>query len=253
LYDRSDVPLANNPFPPKVVPGKYAMNQWRYVRSFQNIPDEGPVPDELAAAIRHAYYACVSYVDAQVGRLIRTLRQHDLLERTVVVLWSDHGYQLGEHGMWCKHTNFETSTRVPLIVSVPGMATAGQTTDGLVELLDIYPTLVDICGLPKPHHLEGTSFFELLQNPTRAWKGAAFSQYSRAGAKGLSMRTDRWRYNEWKIGNTVVARELYDHDRDPGENTNLASRPEFADVVKQLSGRLNAGRSAAKAPRMPDE
>jgi len=247
-YDRKSLALADNPFPPENVPAKYAMNAWRYVRSFRNIPDQGPVPEELARDIRHAYYACISYVDAQVGRLLRALDRHRLRDDTVVLLWSDHGYQLGEHGMWCKHTNFETSTRVPLVVSVPGKRTAGQSTDGLVELVDIYPTLVDICRLPKPDHLQGTSFAPLLDDPSLPWKTAAFSQYSRAGALGRSARTERWRYNEWQTDGIIVARELYDHETDPYENRNLAGLAEHATTIERLSVQLKAGWKAARPP-----
>jgi arylsulfatase A-like enzyme len=164
------------------------------------------------------------------------------------VLWSDHGYQLGEHGMWCKHTNFETSTRVPLVVSVPGMDTAGQSSDGLVELVDIYPTLADLCLLPKPDHLQGTSFVPLLADPSHPWKTAAFSQYPRAGAMGRSIRTRRWRYNEWRRGQSVVARELYDHRADPDEDRNLADLEDYAETIEGLSDQLRAGWKAAAPP-----
>jgi len=246
LYRRDRIELAPDPFEPKDVPA-VAMSDWRYVRSFRDIPDEGPMPDETARLVKHAYYACVSFVDAQVGRLLDELDRLRLRERTLVVLWSDHGYQLGEHGMWCKHTNFETSTRVPLIVSVPGR-TAGGSSDALVELVDLYPTLAELCGLPVPGHVEGTSFVPLIEDSRRPWKTAAFSQYLRGGAMGYSMRTDRWRFNRW-VRQTdpgeVVALELYDHTADPQEDANVAGDPAHAELIRRLTVELQAGWQAA--------
>ena len=247
LYRRDEIKLTDNPDRPLDAPD-IAMNDFRYVRSFKGLPKSGPVPDALAREIRHAYYACVSYVDAQVGRLLAELKRLGLADNTVVLLWGDHGYQLGDHGMWCKHTNFETSTHAPLILHVPGQSNPGARTDALVEMVDIYPTLADACSLPLPDHLEGTSTLPLMENPKRPWKSAAFSQYRR-GAMGRSIRTDRYRYNEWiktaGAKRTVVARELYDHKTDPKESINLASRPANAQLVKDLSAKLRAGWKAA--------
>ncbi len=247
LYDREKIELAPNPEQPKGVPA-VAMNAWRYVRSFRDMPNEGPVPDEKAREVKHAYYACVSYVDAQVGRLLDELDRLEMAERTVVLFWSDHGYQLGEHGMWCKHTNFETSTRAPMIVSVPNQESAGEQTSALVELVDIYPTLADACGLPLPGHLEGTSMVPLLTDPDRPWKSAAFSQYQRSGMMGYSMRTDRYRFNLWISRNDpsrVGATELYDHESDPGESFNIADEAD-PELIERLSTQLRAGWEAAR-------
>lgn len=247
LYERDKIELAPNPEPPKKVPA-VAMNAWRYVRSFRDIPDEGPVSDEKAREVKHAYYACVSYVDAQVGRLLDELQRLGVADETVVLLWSDHGYQLGEHGMWCKHTNFETSTRTPIILSVPGQESMGERTDALVELVDIYPTLADACDLSLPDHLEGASMMPLLADPKRPWKSAAFSQYSRGGLMGYSMRTDRYRFNLWlsqKDSTKIGATELYDHASDPGENTNLAAEAD-PELIERLSRQLRTGWQAAR-------
>jgi iduronate 2-sulfatase len=247
LYRRDEIKLTDNPDRPADAPD-IAMNDFRYVRSFQGMPKSGPVPDALARKLRHAYYACVSYVDAQVGRLLDELKRLGLADNTVVLLWGDHGYQLGDHGMWCKHTNFETSTHAPLILHVPGQHHAGARTDALVEMVDIFPTLADACSLPLPKHLEGASALPLTVNPKRPWKAAAFSQYRR-GAMGRSIRTDRYRYNEWirTAGGkrTVVARELYDHRTDPKESVNIAPRPANAALVQTLSAKLRAGWKAA--------
>ncbi len=247
LYDRDKIELAPNPREPVNVPA-VAMNAWRYVRSFRDMPNEGPVSDEKAREVKHAYFACVSYVDAQIGRLLDELKKLGVAERTVVLLWSDHGYQLGEHGMWCKHSNFETSTRTPMILSVPGQESTGTLTDALVELVDVYPTLVDVCGLPTPEHLEGASMVPLLAAPNRPWKSAAFSQYARGGLMGYSMRTDRYRFNQWVSRNDpsqVRATELYDHELDPGENRNLADEA-APELLERLSRQLESGWKAAR-------
>ena len=152
------------------------------------------MPEETARTLIHGYHACVSFTDAQVGRLLSELESLGLRNRTVVVLWGDHGWKLGEHGSWCKHTNFELDTRSTLIVSMPGAAGNGRATRGLVEFVDIYPTLCELAGLSSPSHLEGASFAALLRDPEGAGKRAAFSQYPRGRVMGVSMRTDRHRF-----------------------------------------------------------
>jgi uncharacterized sulfatase len=196
------------------------------------------------------YYACVSQVDEQVGALSRVMDRLNLWERTVVVLFGDHGQHLGEHGgLWRKETVFEESARVPLIVVAPG-ARAGAVSPRLVELVDLYPTLVELCGLPTPDGLEGTSFVSLLNDPERLWKGAAFTTVKhRDGAVdvlGRSLRTERYRYTEWDDGALGV--ELYDHHDDPHELVNLAKDPGHADTVASLRGRLKEGWSKATPP-----
>jgi arylsulfatase A-like enzyme len=201
----------------------------------------------------HGYRASTSYMDAQVGRVLDELDRLGLREKTIVVFWGDHGWQLGEHGLWCKHTDFETATRAPLIMAAPQMKSAGQRTRALVEFVDIYPTLAELAGLPPPAHLEGTSFAPLLTEPTLPWKKAAFSQFLRPGRErfvGRSVRTDRWRYTEWTSeGGAAVGAELYDHENDPGENHNKAGEPDAAATVKEMSALLRAGWKAAAPPR----
>jgi iduronate 2-sulfatase len=180
-------------------------------------------------------------MDAQVGRVLAELDRLGLRDNTIVVLLGDHGWQLGEHGLWNKHTNFEVATRSALVVSSPTQKQRGVRTDALVEFVDIYPTLCDLCGLKTPEHVEGTTFAPLLDEPNRAWKSAAFSQYPRGKIMGYSMRTDRWRYTEWRNGNEAVARELYDHQTDRDENANLANQSEHAQTAAMLAERLSAG------------
>lgn len=247
LYDRDSIEPATNPDPPEGAP-KYAVYNWNDLRHYYGIPDVGPLSEEQARDLKWAYYACVSYTDAQVGRVLGELEKLGLRENTIVVLWGDHGYQLGEHGMWDKHTNFETSARNPLIVSAPGFQPG--RTKALVESVDIYPTLADLAGLPLDSGLEGHSFVPLLKEPGRRWKTAAFSQYQRvipgygkiSRGMGYTMRTDRWRYTEWRVpGTDFVEYELYDHQSDPDENTNLANDPKHDGVMEQMKQRMKQG------------
>lgn len=246
LFQTSEMKLASNPFPPKDVFPK-ALIDWAELRTYSGIPKTGPIPDEMARELRRGYYAATSYTDAQVGRLLAALDQYGLRENTIVILWGDHGWQLGEHGLWCKHTNFEIATRAPLIVRAPGRK-AGVKSDALVEFVDVYPTLCELAGLPLTEGLEGQSFAKLLNNPKLDWKDAAFSQYPRGKLMGHSMRTDRYRYTEWAIpGQTPEAMELYDHKKDPDENVNIANLPKNEKLVAELSQQLHRGWKAAQA------
>ncbi|MBC8351868.1 MAG: sulfatase [Planctomycetes bacterium] len=251
LYDRDEIALATNPFPPRDAP-KFATYNWNDLRHYYGIPDVGPVSEQQARELKHAYYACVSFMDAQVGRVLKSLDDLGLRDNTIVVLWGDHGWQLGEHGMWDKHSNFETSTHAPLIIRTPGQTPA--RTKALVEFVDIYPTLCELSGLSVDEGLEGQSFAPLIENPNRAWKDAAFSQYKRvipgygqvAPGMGYSMRTDRYRLTEWLVpGTEFRAYELYDHQSDPDENVNLAGASKHRMLVDELKTKLHAGWQAA--------
>jgi len=233
MYKREKIDLADNPFRPKGAPDA-ALHNWGELRSYAGIPKKGPLSEDAARTLVHGYYACVSCTDAQIGRVLDELDRLGLSDNTIVVLWGDHGWNLGEHGLWCKHCNFETSLHSPLIVSGPGMK-AGAKTNALTEYLDIYPSLCELCGLPAPEHLEGKSFVPLLKNPNQQWKEAVYSRYF----NGDSVKTDRYRYTQWRRKNgQVYARMLYDHKADPFENTNIAERPENKEVVRKLSNML---------------
>ena len=205
-----------------------------------------------------AYYACVSFVDAQVGRLLDALDRLGLAENTIVVFWSDHGYHLGEHnGIWQKRTLFEESARSPLIIRQPGAAGNGQACSRIVEFVDIYPTVASLAGTSKPGDLDGRSLQPLLESPGTRWNGEAITQVLRPADKrlrtpvmGCSIRTERWRYTEWAEGKEGV--ELYDHRSDPLEFNNLAREPDPAAraVMKSLSLRLRAKASGA-VPKTP--
>ncbi len=241
LYRPSDIRLpANYNKPPEnAVP--VALHTWGELRSYHAIPKTGPVSDEQARSLIHGYYAATSYMDAQVGRVLDELDRRGLRDNTIVVLWGDHGWSLGEHGLWCKHTNFEDSARAPLLLSVPGQKAPGKKTRALAEFVDIYPTLCAAAGLPVPANLAGKSLLPLTANPNTVIKTAAVSQYPRGNAQtgnvmGYSLRTDRYRYTEWGYRGA----ELYDHERDPGENINIANRPENKALVARLSRQLHA-------------
>jgi arylsulfatase A-like enzyme len=235
LYKREELVPASNPFRPLNAPNQ-AMHQFNELRAYRDIPKEGPLSPELALTLQHGYYACVSFTDAMVGRVLNELDRLGMAENTIVILWGDHGWQLGEHALWCKHANFNTSLNAPLIIRAPKFAT-GAKTPALVEFVDVYPTLCELAGVPLPGHLEGSSVVPLLREPTKPWKQAAFARYH----AGQSVRTDRYFYTEWNQGGKAYASMLYDHQTDPLENTNIAVTAEGKHVAAQLSGVLKAG------------
>jgi len=241
LYPPETIKVCGNPNPPEDVPPP-ALTDWGELRNYSDIPKKGPLSEDKAKELIRAYYAAVSYTDAQIGRVLDELERLGLRNKTIVVLWGDHGWHLGEHGLWCKHTNFEVATRAPLIISAAGRRFAGVKTNVLAEFVDIYPTLCDLAGLPIPDGLEGTSLLPAMEHPDRPVQQAAFSQYPRKQLMGHSMRTDRYRYTEWaEPGKEPVGVELYDHQNDPGENVNIAGRPENRELVKELARKLHAG------------
>ena len=260
LYDPKDIPLPANRSLPEAAPA-FASNDASELRRYNGIPETGPIADDAARHLIHGYYACVSYADAQVGRLLAQLDKLGLRENTVVILWGDHGYHLGEQGTWNKRTNWEIATRVPLILSVPKQeaASAGKGTTALVEFIDVYPTLVELCGLPAPTKLEGRSVVPLLRDPAAAWKAAAFSVYQKnvpelgGPALGHAMRTARYRLVEWRgmkpaEGNDRRVYELYDHEVNPRETTNIASRPESRQVLDSLIAQLREHQTRTGTP-----
>ena len=260
LYDRSAIPLAENDRLPEGAP-LMAINNLRELRGYRDFkhithPQDGPLSEAEARLLKHGYLASVSYIDAQVGRLLDALDQLGLAENTIVVLWGDHGWKLGEQGSWCKMTNYEIDTRVPLILSAPGMKQRNLRSERLVEFVDVYPTLCELAGLPVPPGLDGLSAVPLLENPARPWKKAAFSQFLREGIwiapdgieyMGYTIRTDRYRYVEWINWETkaFTAAELYDHENDPLEQRNIANLPENAALVQDLAAQMKAGADGA--------
>ena len=209
------------------------------LRSYNGIPKDGPVSDDLQLQLRQAYMACISYVDAQVGQLLNVLDAQNRWSNTIVLLWSDHGWHLGEHGAWSKMTNYEIATRVPLIIAAPGNHPTGQTSQSLAELVDLYPTLCDLTHLPTPAHCEGSSLLPILNDPMATVNEVAHSQFPRFKKfLGRALRTSTHRYVEWtqKKDGTAVAEELYDHQADPYETLNIADdHPEIISAMKELS------------------
>jgi iduronate 2-sulfatase len=250
LHDPAKLQMPDRPRPPDGAPA-FAPQFGGELRNYAGIPSSGPIPDDLARTLIHGYYATTSFMDAQLGRVLDELERLGLAENTIVVLWGDHGWHLGDHGIWCKHTNYEQATRAPLIIAAPGKK-GGERTGALAEFVDVYPTLCELAGIPKPAHLQGESLVPLLDAPRSTGKRAAFQVYPRRTNEtgpllGHAVRTDDWRYVEWRRADqSVVARELYDMQRDPGETTNLAARA-HADILDEHA-RLLGERLAVKAP-----
>ncbi|MDO5968360.1 sulfatase [Flavivirga aquimarina] len=263
MYNREDIPLASNQFPPKDSPdftvhGDAELRGYSDCKSNLPKPNEAPWNEDRQRELIHSYYACVSYIDAQVGRLMNELERLGLKENTTVVLWGDHGWKLGEHNGWGKQTNYEIDTRVPLIISGDNVNSKGKTTNALTEFVDIYPTLCDITGFDIPKYLHGKSLKPLLKNPNEKIKNAAYSQFllgkygplkdRKEEKMGYTVRTDRYRYVEWykwiKESNTrgdFIARELFDHDKDPQENINIANDGINKKLIKEMSEELKKG------------
>jgi len=234
MYDETEINLADNPFKPKNAPDQ-AMHNFGELRAYNDIPETGPVDDEMALKLVHGYYACVSYTDAQIGKVMDALEELGLAGNTVVILWGDHGWNLGDHGLWCKHCNFETALKTPLIMRAPGKQ-QNQKTDALVEYVDVYPTLCELAGLEKPFHLQGKSLVPLFGDPEQPWKEAVFCRW----IKGETIVTKSHTYTEWfddKSGKRT-ARMLYNLNTDPKENVNISELPENAGLVQQLSKAL---------------
>ncbi len=249
-YDPREIALAARSTLPADA-ASFAGHSSGEVRRYTDQPKRGPFSAENQRRMRHGYAACVSFVDAQVGRLLDELDRLRLRESTAIVLFGDHGWHLGEHGLWGKVTNFELATRSPLIVSAPGLP-RGEKTRSLTELLDIYPSICELAGLPNPRHLDGRSFVPVLRKSESNVKTAAFSQMSRGGVMGYSVRVDGARYTEWidSSSGAVRARELYHYEGGPVESRNLAEQPQSRDQVERLSARLRESRRLPNAGRL---
>jgi iduronate 2-sulfatase len=233
-------------------PNREQAVQWNgyEMRSYLGVPNHGVIDVPLQLQLLQAYAACVSYVDAQVGRLLDELQSTRRLDDTLIVFCSDHGWHLGEQSAWSKMTNFEIATRVPLIIAGPGIDSGRTRT--IAELVDLYPTICELSGVAAPVHLEGENLVPAVKEPQAADDSIALSQYARFGTKytGRALRTDRYRFVVWdaKKGGQSVHRELYDHDSDPDETVNLAESKQHQELVSTLEIRLrNAFRSSVKS------
>ncbi|MBA3483052.1 MAG: sulfatase [Pirellulales bacterium] len=251
LYDPAQFKLADRRTPPEGAPG-YAPTTWGELRQYKGIADEGPVPDAQQRTLIHGYYAAMSYMDAQVGRVLAALDETGLAKNTIIVFWGDHGWHLGDHGMWCKHSNYEQAARIPLLVAAPGVTRAGSESAALVESVDVYPTLCELAGLETPTDLDGASFASSLRDPSAEGEAVAFHVYPRGERLGRAVRTARYRLVEWKKPGAAAETaelELYDYEADPGETKNLAF--EQPAVVAELRALLN--RQAEAKPQIAGE
>jgi iduronate 2-sulfatase len=236
-YD-GKVQLPYNNYPPENAPAESLHNSGE-LRGYGDIPPEGPVSDEMARDLIHGYYACVSYTDAQVGKILDELERLELESSTIVILWGDHGWNLREHGLWCKHCNYETSLHTPLILRVPGTKQVPSTSE-IVEYVDIYPTLCELAGLALPEHLQGNSFSNLLFDPDATSDGVAVCQWY----EGITTIRENHFYTEWVDDeDQLFTRMLYDHSVDPDENVNISERPENASVIESLSAEMRQSRA----------
>lgn len=198
--------------------------------------EQETMTDEQRRAAMQAYWASISFMDAQVGRVLDALDRLGLADNTIVVMTSDHGYHMYQHGLWQKMSLFENSARVPLVIAAPGAKGNGQATAALAELVDLYPTLADLCGLKTPDYLDGQSQRPVLDDPARSVKDAAFTQVLHGDLQGYSIRTARWRFTQWAGGKQ--GEQLYDMQSDPGETQNLAADPQHAELLAGLRQRL---------------
>lgn len=237
LYDRNQISFPPNDTVSSDIPEEAYHNSGE-LRNYHNIPPKGRLPDELARTLIHGYYACVSYSDVQIGRVLDELERLGLAKNTIVVLWGDHGYNLREHGLWNKHCNFETSLHIPLIIRDPRME-GGKEIRTIVETIDLYPSLIELAGLPLPEskgQLEGESLVSLMEDPSVNHKGYAVSKWY----DGVTLIKGPYFYTEWSnYPAEVYAEMLFDHRSDPAENNNLANNTGYDGLVQQLSDSLH--------------
>lgn len=248
LYEREEIPLAAHQHAADDGPGIAYHNSYE-LRSYTDIPPlkvsgdtSGWLSEMKQRELVHGYYASVSYIDALIGRIIRVLDSLGLRENTVIILWGDHGWHLGDHGMWCKHSNFEQATRAPLIFSSPGIRV--RKSSAPVEFVDIFPTLCDLTGIKKPGHLEGKSLLPIMNGTGNKIKDYAVSQYPRQETMGYAFRDDRYRYVVWLDNNFrsterfdpqyIVAEELYDYRKDPLETVNYVHHGEYENIAQKM-------------------
>ena len=246
LYDPNLIPVPTIDHLPEGSP-TYAGHSNGELHNYPGVPKEDPLPTEFANTLRHGYYACVSYADAQIGKVLNALDKEGLADNTVIVLWGDHGWQLGDHGLWHKHTNYELATRAPLLISVPKSKTAGMKCDAPVEFIDVYPTLADVCGLPSPAtNIDGNSLKNFLDDPAALATDVAISQYPRRDTAtgtdlmGYSIRDTRWRAIFWRDRNgpKIIATELYDEQNDPSETVSVANKLEHKALMDSFAKHL---------------
>lgn len=265
LYNRDSLPLASNPFLPEQSP-VMSMNSMYELRGYDGFkklkhPSVNVMDEDTARILKHGYYASVSYVDAQMGKVIQHLKDLGIYDNTIIIVWGDHGWKLGEHNGWCKQTNYNIDIHVPMMVYAPNQPNKGGQTFEITELIDMFPSLCELAGIDAPSYLQGTSFVPLMENPNKPWKKAAFSQFHRRPKvtpdgnryMGYSIRTKEYHYVEWynwnietKQREAFVTSELYNSISDPDENVNVAGNEENIAIVAQLAAQMAQGWKAAR-------
>lgn len=246
LFDRDEIDFAR--FQRQSLNGAdLAYHTWGELRSYTGIPEKGSLDEATQRELIHGYYACIAYIDALVGNMLDELEALEIADETIVVFWGDHGFHLGDHGLWCKHSNFEQATRVPLILSAPN-SKKGQVNSMPVELTDLFPTLCELAGIDVPEELDGVSLAPAVKKGKDDLREFAVSQYPRANHMGYALRTPRFRYVAWykttgadlavDSSSAPVATELYDYKNDPKETRNLADEAVYAEVNESLSSKL---------------
>lgn len=255
LYDRAALPMPTYTQAAEGAPDYAGQPGWE-LRSNYDVPKDGPISEDKQRELIHGYYAATSYIDAQVGRLLDALDANGQAEHTIIVLWGDHGWHLGDHDMWCKHTNYEQATRSPLIIVAPGVGQVGTKSHAPVEFVDVYPTLLDLASIEPAGDLHGVTLRPIMEDPSAFVKDFAVSQYPRGGGKnammGYAFRSDRYRLVQWlKVGSRVgdinaplVDSELYDYEADPLETRNLIDDPAYAEVRADMEAKAEAYRAA---------
>ncbi|WP_339750546.1 sulfatase [Algoriphagus aquimarinus] len=265
-YDPEKIPLAANSNVPENAPN-FTMNSMYELRHYDGFNHIGHpqsdyrMSEDTARILKHGYYASVSYVDALLGSLIAHMKEIGIYENTIIILWGDHGWKLGDHNSWGKMTNYNIDLLVPMIIRYPNQANKGGQTFELTELVDMFPSLCELAGIEVPDYMQGTSFLPLIKQPERPWKTAAFSQFHRrpqhsADGKrymGYSINTKNYHYIEWYDWDPATgtrgelkSSELFDSINDPTETINVALKTEYSSIVKDLSVQLAAGWKAAK-------
>ena len=254
LYNRDHIELAEFQKLSEGTP-KFAFHSFGELRAFSDIDNALNIGDKLSDAkqreLIHGYMACISYIDAQIGKLLDDLQRRSILEETVIVLWGDHGFHLGDHTEWCKHSNFEQATRIPFMFAGPGVA-KNQKSHHPVNLVDLFPTVFDLANVKQHNQTDGKSLVPLLDNDdtTTVEMDYAYHQYARGKRMGYSIRTEPYRYTEWHDNNyrsydsynddNIKGRELYDYEKDPLETRNLIKDPAYKMVVKELKEKLKS-------------
>jgi len=249
LYKRDQFEIAKVQTPPQGAPS-YAPQFGGELRNYKDIPASGTLDPDLQKQLIHGYYAAMSYMDAQAGRVLDELEKLGLADNTIVVFWGDHGWHLGDHGIWCKHTNYEQATHIPLLVAVPGV-TSGSRSKALVESVDVYPTVSELAGLPAPKEIDGVSFAGTVRDASKPAREFVTHVYPRNANQrkllGRAIRTDRYRLVEWKefdASSDTAELELYDYVADPLEITNLAATKK--EIVAELRIKLDQQPEANK-------